>query len=846
MSLLRNGNAVDAATLAEQLTAEIVREHGSDSREAATCQHALAAASLAMGDYQRALPLFREARDLRTNVLGPDHSDTAATTNDLAVAYMHIGDFQEASRLLDEAVRVRRQTLGDAHRETIESLMNVAAIEAQRAAEASDAQVRAHHYAEALRILEQCIRSMDEAPDHDGLLLATAHNNIAVIYRRQGGHGDQVLHHLEQAMDISAQHLGEKHPLVATHLDQLAGEYWARGDTGPARKRFERALALRDETLGNEHFETALSANRLAAFYQSTGRYKDALDLYKRGLAMEDATFANVFTVAPEEQKLALVRRSSGHSMAALSLIQRHFQDDDAATRFALEIVLRRKGIVQDAQAQTQAAMRRRLSPEARATWDRLAGHVSELSPLLLQTPTHRDTHTAQRVEHLRTAIAREQRLLQNQSGLAARAFTQRKITVQALAAALPNDHVLVEYVRVRDWNERRAAWGPTLRYLAFVLNRAGKVTLVDLGYAQGIDEQIRLTRLAIHGFLGLPSPHDPTFPQKLAVHIATQDAALATLHTILMRPLADAIGEHNVIISPDGELSRVPFAALRTADDRYVVETRRLSYVASGRDLARGRGSLVPTHDLALVANPAFDAASPRASQSRPPLFAHRWESLPGTAREAARIRELAPGTPTVLLEGRATESAVRDIRSPKILHLATHGFFLAQATGDESPPGESHRDGTTLAIDAAARSGLILAGANTGGLGPTDDGILFATEITSMDLHGTELVVLSACDTGLGVQTGDGIFGLRRAFVLAGASHLVMSLWLVDDTTTSDLMTAFYEAYTAGQSIPRAFHAAQVRTLAQLREKYEAAGGTAVAPVILWAPFIVQRSGL
>jgi CHAT domain-containing protein len=297
--------------------------------------------------------------------------------------------------------------------------------------------------------------------------------------------------------------------------------------------------------------------------------------------------------------------------------------------------------------------------------------------------------------------------------------------------------------------------------------------------------------------------------------------------------------------VSPDGELNKVPFAALRAPDGRYLVETHTVSYVASGRDLLRGDAAATSSVDLLLLANPAYGA---------PPPEGDFFEPLPGTAKEAKAILPLVKGKQLVLEGQAATESAVRATKSPKVLHLATHGFFLED---QELPVPAPLSDFTGIAdagergpgglIISMVRSGLALAGANQArAVSQGDDGVLTALEVTGLNLYGTDLVVLSACETGVGeVRTGEGVFGLRRAFVLAGAKNLVMSQWLASDYYTALQMEQFYQAVGRGVSSPEALREAQLATISRLREQIQGEGGEPIAPVNLWAPFMVQQTG-
>ena len=332
------------------------------------------------------------------------------------------------------------------------------------------------------------------------------------------------------------------------------------------------------------------------------------------------------------------------------------------------------------------------------------------------------------------------------------------------------------------------------------------------------------------------------------------------------------------LLLSPDGELNKAPFAALIGNDGRYLIESHTISYVASGRDILRdildATTPATPNVDLFLVANPTYDffdpltAAVASGNTFRKADLSLEFNPLPGTGREAKLIPPLIGGIQTVLQDAEATELEIKSINPPNILHLATHGFFLEDNTlplpslfARSEPVGDRTRGiggvKSTLTIspatelppgvelDPMVRSGLALAGANHPGSAPGgNDGILTALEVSGMDLHGTELVVLSACETAIGqVNNGEGVFGLRRAFTLAGAQNLVMSLWLVDDDFTVLQMQEFYEAFGQDGSAAHSLQEAQLATIMLLRDFYSD-HDEPMAPVKIWAPFIAQQA--
>jgi CHAT domain-containing protein len=214
--------------------------------------------------------------------------------------------------------------------------------------------------------------------------------------------------------------------------------------------------------------------------------------------------------------------------------------------------------------------------------------------------------------------------------------------------------------------------------------------------------------------------------------------------------------------------------------------------------------------------------------------------ESLPGTAEEGKQIADAL--NVRAWLRELALEGPLKAASSPRILHLATHGFFLANQNLDVAAPSDNVLDfmfsriATAGFVNPLLRSGLVLAGFNTwlmGGILPqeAEDGILTAEDVSGLDLSGTDLVVLSACETELGaMHVSEGVFGLRRTFMLAGAKTLVMSLWKVNDEVTKDLMIDFYHRLLAGEGRADALRNSQLAIKAKFPNPF------------FWGAFICQ----
>ena len=258
------------------------------------------------------------------------------------------------------------------------------------------------------------------------------------------------------------------------------------------------------------------------------------------------------------------------------------------------------------------------------------------------------------------------------------------------------------------------------------------------------------------------------------------------------------------------------------------------------------------------VVADPDYGEVTSPIMQAHPSIQASRlsdldggamvFTPLPGTTEEANALKDLLKSKDDdFLTQGNATEDRLKQLHGPSILHIATHGFFLKDREMPIAAPGTMGFFGEQrplpLGEDLLVRSGLALAGANTRRSGENDDGILTAAEVAQMDLRGTQLVVLSACETGLGdVLNGEGVYGLRRALVLAGAETQVASLWKVADEATKDLMVDYYQRLLNGEGRSAALREAQramISSTARSHPYYWAA----FVPIGNWAPLVLSQ---
>jgi CHAT domain-containing protein len=342
----------------------------------------------------------------------------------------------------------------------------------------------------------------------------------------------------------------------------------------------------------------------------------------------------------------------------------------------------------------------------------------------------------------------------------------------------------------------------------------------------------------------------------------------LRTLHDQLWAPIEKVLPNDSktIIVSPDAELSFISFATLLTADNRFLSEKYSIRYVASGRDLLRDAKpeEKGPTTTMRIFANPDFAGGTGAPAQEKSNAIALRsvetrdlenlsLPNLPGTEKESAALEARAKKSgwqAEAILGPNATEAELRKTNSPRILHLATHGFFLPEKRVTVLP----NTRGTTEVykgklVNPMQRSGLALTGAQRTfqswmrGEVPDaeNDGVVTAEEVGALKLNGTWLVTLSACDTGSGeAKAGEGVMGLRRGFIQSGARNLLMTLWPISDETTVQIMSDFYDAAFKTGDAPQALADAQREWLMKLRKEHGL-----LAAVRLAGPFIMSSQG-
>ncbi|MES2355551.1 MAG: CHAT domain-containing tetratricopeptide repeat protein [Pseudomonadota bacterium] len=748
------------------------------------------------GDYASAEPLYRRSLAIREKAFGPTHPAVAQSLNNLAWLYQAKGDYASAERLYQRSLAIWEEALGPAHPDVAQLLNNLALLYQAKGDYTS---------AEPLYRRSLAIREKALGPAHPDV--AQSLHNLAWLYQGKGDYASAEPLYRRSLANVE-QALGPMHSDVAYALNNLAGLYRAQGDHAIAEPLYQRSLVIWEQALGPTHPQVAVALNNLAVASWAKQDIQKALAFLTRATEIEEHNLILNLATGSEAQKQAYVATLTGRMDTVISLSLHSAVTDPAATRLATITALRRKGRVLDAVTESMMTLHRHLAPEDQAVLDQLIGVRTQLASLVFAGS---DKMGAEQYRLRIDSLTETQDVLEAKLSANSAVFSNQaqSVTIEQVQHSLPGNAVLVEWIRYRPFDPQKFTYDSP-RYAAYVLQATGDPAWVDLGPAASIDKMVTdflITLKVING----------DSAENLQDRLPATEKFARQLDEQLMRPLRQYIGNASlVLLSPDSTLNLVPFGALRDENDHYLLERYTFSYVTSGRDLLRLQTRQPSQQKGLLVAAPDFDGTkhpittlTANANNRRSMDYSlTSWEPLPGTLEEARAIGQIFPDM-EIITGANATESALKQVHGPRILHTATHGFFLPDLPANEKASNIS------IAENSLLRSGLVLTGANKPS-SDNDDGILTALEAAGLDLWGTQLVVLSACETALGkVLNGEGIYGLRRAFVIAGAESQLMSLWSVSDEATRDLMVEYYQRLKQGEGRASALRQAQLKLL-------------------------------
>ena len=802
-----------------------------------------------IGNYTAAEKLYLEAKNIRKEVLGVKHPDYAVSLNNLAVLYDDLGNYSASEPLYLEAMNIRKESVGVKHPDYAQSLSNLSVMYLSMGNFAAAEQMNI----EAKNIYKDALG--EKHPSY-----ARSINNLGVLYKKTGNYiAAEPL--LIEAKNIFKEILGEKHASYALLLNNLAALYEDMGNYSAAETLYINSKNIRKEVLGEKHYDYAISLNNLAVLYRKMGNYSaseplllEAKKIIKEVLGEKHSDYANIlfnlaqlyqlngdnassklmfmeyldvinaainqnFAFLSEKEKEMYFKTKTATYSKFYSFSLKRKTDDRGITETVYNNVVKNKGLL----LKSSTAMRMAIVSSKDtalisqySTWIGLKKEISKLYSTEISKRSKNPEELEQHANVLEKDLVKGSQVFSDFEKL-------QNLTWVNVKNNLKQGEAAVEFMQFTEGKKI-----DSVTYCALLITPDSKQP-----------EMIRLFEekqmLEI-----LDSATGNNLNQVNHLY-GTNLKVNESLYKLIWQPLEKYLeGVKTVYYSPEGILHKVSFAAIGKSKNMYLCDHVNLQQVSSTGKVAMPENALIDKNLTACIVG-GIDYTSDSLRNSL-------WQYLPGTLTEtnAIKTKLLKNNITTKTYSGKeATELSFKNIYSnegirPEILHIATHGFFYPDPEQIQKEQSKEKVEEGLVAFrggnsgfglwqfvknkNPLMRSGVVFAGANKVWsepyAGTDNEGVLTAQEVTQLDMTKTKLVVLSACETGLGdIKGSEGVYGLQRAFKMAGVKFIVMSLWQVPDKETVEFMETFYTKLLKDKNIRLAFS----ETQKVMRKKYD-----------------------
>lgn len=734
-----------------------------------------------MGEYDKALEHYKKALFIRIKLLGERDPATANTYNSLGSIYLKLNDYNRALQYHQKALAINEEVSGKQHPTLAINYNNLGAT-----------YEKLKEYKKSLKYHEKALILIKNTLGKKHPSIANSYRNIGLVYEHMKDR-KRALEHLNKALNLSRKLLGETHPDTAISYNNLGAAYSRLGDNKRALGYFQTAIGLQENVLGAGHPDMAYSYGNVSHAHFELKNYAKSYEYVLKAYQIYKADRDRNFGFLSGEQKRAYIKANGGYIAHMLGTADKMLHGISQTKRDAISselfgIWINDKGVLLD--SENTLSMLKALSKD-----ENLTAHIDRLNALkrdyarlaaFKSKPDEAATNEA-RIKELNEQIGTIEIGLAKLSVKFNSELGTREIAPADVAKYLKQDELFIDFGYLKE------------RYYVFSIDGSGKVKFNTLNRNESkiIDDGIAVFRSEVEALARDGKQ------KKLGTKSSRE---LGKIYALLFeRALANRTKDYeSLVISPDGVLRLLPFEAL--LDTRgYLVQSKRLRYTASAKEFVRAHkfNNVVSREPAALFSDPAYDLpADANVSNLAPNSFGTElnlgrealnlapstragvgiFTSLRGFREEENAIKSALDGI-NVYHGQSASESNVMQLNSPKILHITTHGFFI----NDEN------------IINPMLKSGIALTGANS----KSKEGVVTALKLSGLNLVGTDLVVLSACETGV-VSPRDtyGVAALPKTFIQAGAKNVMMSLWKVDDVSTVRLMREFYEGFKFNES--------------------------------------------
>jgi len=827
-----------------------------------------------VGDYKRAEEYHKQVIEINKKAFGEEHLNYAYSLHNLATVYIESGRFGEAEPLLKKALTIKKNVLGLNHPDYAASLNNLAQLYSNLGS-----------YELAINLYKNVLEIQKKLEGENGRNYITTLNNIAVACENSG-HQQEAENLYKQTLDLREKTFGEEHPDYINSLNNLAAHYQKLGDYNLALDYYQKALPGMQKLYGANHPEYANFLNNLGSLSKQLENLSFAESCYKKALEIDrsvfgerspdyigvlnnlarlncdmdkldeagnqlatagDVTLSELtenFFILSETEKLKWLKTKSGDFNSELSVLfhQNHPLPSFLQQTFRQQLEL--KGLVLNDGIKMLKAVRKTSDPELQ----KLLSDWENSKSVLIKQYSLPVKNRIQELGSLEQSVNEMEKQINQRSSAFRKNKQGFKLSVSQFKKSLGNDEAIIEFVSFHFYNKH---WTDSVIYAAFILRSQDSVPqFVSICEEKQLQPFFSKTGSASDIIRSIYRS-EPADEEDNKVSLAD------SLYSIVWKPLLPYLnGITKINYSPVGLLNRIAFHALPVSDSILLIDKYELNRYISTSQLGleqeeekKTKKSITLFGDCSFSMDSTSMVKNVVGSSIVSNIYSSEvsrsgskggWVQLPGTAKEISEIKKLFAQNKidtASFTQQNATEEGFKSLsgRSPAILHLATHGFFLPDPEQKRSEGlSLDDRNAFTLADNPMLRSGIVLSGANRAWEGKApiegcEDGIVTAYEISQLDLSNTQLVVLSACETALGdIKGTEGVFGLQRAFKLAGVKNMLLSLWKIPDAETAELMSLFYGHYLKGLTARESLYQAQ----REMRKKYSP---------FYWAAFVV-----
>jgi len=744
----------------------------------------------------------------------PLENDTLASLyNTAGSLYLSVKQYQKSLKYYKKALVILKQQYGTLHEYTLTAYNNVAYLYSKLG-----------QYKQAEKYFKQILLKDDNIE-----LRYSVYINLCDMYR-QKDKTRNINKYCILAKKLEKKYPVKTHKTLAGLVYESAAVFFENSESDHSLKYYKKALETNIGLYGKNHILVMKNFQEIAKWYQKHQLYTNAYHYALLGFKSFNERRIHIFTGENRKQKKNFLHLNRQNIVLLLITgfenIKYNSSIKNQITKELLNAWLNYKGSIFDSENTIATLYANTKDKALKEKIEALSSAKRTLAKLYqsLPKPTERKQwqesikQTKDTIDTLTKKIASKAEKFKEEQGL-------KNISYQDISSHLKKDELYIDFAKAGDY------------YYVFTLDSKANITFkqIDENSTKKIDSLVKTFREDIDTILNDTNLTDEKL-QKLT--IASKEK-LSKLYSLIAKPIQKQLqAKQSLIISPDGALKLLPFEALYDkTNDKYLIEQKDIRYIPSGKELVRLYRYATynkKNNKTVIFDNPNFNATTKTTQKEKKEeiaitpntnragiiksLFKMRFSPLPGTKAEAQSIKQTLKKDKVTIeeyKENQASEDNLLKVKQPNILHIATHGFFI----NDNTIP------------NPMLKSGIALSGANTSAIKGKSDGIVTALKLSGLKLKGTDLVVLSACQTGVvDINSTDSVSGLSKAFIQAGAKDIVMSLWSVNDQATKELMSSFYKEIATQPNYSKALKEAKLKMIHNQMHPF------------FWAPFVVS----